>query len=643
MLRIACILIAACTFVSAVVVWKMRDPAVVFLADENGAQWIRHDEPFRLAPRRVQKQIVGFGKSIDVGAGRERAILHVRALRSLKVLVDGALVFSTPEDPVPWNQRHAIDLAPRLSPGRHEIALMVGNSTGPPSVLAYSEELGIRTGPDWEASLDGARWTAARSASQIHSSELSREFPRVDQAFFATLPVLGFAFLIVFWMVALRREGGVSIEPSVLRWFLLAAWALLGINNLVKLPLHLGFDAFGHMDYIRVIAEQHRLPLPTEGWMMFQAPLYYLISAPLYALGTQLFEPETVFRLLRLVPLACGLAAIEVVYRSLRSLWPADPGRQRVGLLFAALCPMGLYLSVFVGNEMLFALLLAAVLALTMRLLQDPAATIRRRLPLAIGVLLGLALLTKLTALALTPPVLVALAWASWRSAEGSSLNRARRAAITVAGVACIELLLAGWYYARNWIELGRLVWVGNEPDRGGIAWWQDPGYRTWGQLFRFGESLVYPIKSAAIGFPDGIHSSFSLDSHLSAMLDFADRPPWNYDFMLGGAWWGLVPVALMGIGLLFATRSENAATRRVVWFSGACLVVTYTAIIQNFLQVPYWCVIKATYTLGLLPCYAVLVAAGFGALARGRIARGVAYGSLACWGLSAYLAYFVI
>lgn len=642
MLRIVCILIATCALVSTGIVWKTHDPEVVFLADENGAQWIRHDEPLHLPPRHIQKQIVGFGKTVDVGARPERAILHVRALRSVKVLVDGEVVFSTLEDPVPRNQRYEIDLAPRLSPGRREIALMVSNSTGPPSVLAYSEELGIRTGPDWDTSIDGVRWAAAWPASQIRSSELSRAFPRVDQAFFSSLPVLGWAFLIVFLMVALHREGGVSIAPAVLRWSLLAAWALLGINNLAKLPLNLGFDTLGHTDYIRVIAEQHRLPLPTEGWTMFQAPLYYLISAPLYGLGIHLFEQETVFRLLRLVPLACGLAAIEVAYRSLRSLWPADAGRQRSGLLFAALCPMGLYLSPFVGNEMLAALLLAAVLALTMRLVHDPIAAIRRRLPLAIGVLLGLALLTKLTALVLTAPVLIAVAWGSWRTAEGSSLNRTRRAAKTVAGVASIELLLAGWYYARNWIVLGRPVYAGYEPERG-FAWWQDPGYRTWGQLFGFGESLAHPINSAVIGFLDGTYSSFSLDGHLSAMLEFADRPPWNYDFMLGGAWWGLVPVALMGIGLLSATRSENAATRRVVWFSGASLAVMFAAMVYGFLQVPYLCVIKATYTLGLLPCYAVLVAVGFGVLSRGRIARGVVYGSLSCWGLSAYLAYFVI
>ena len=77
--------------------------------------------------------------------------------------------------------------------------------------------------------------------------------------------------------------------------------------------------------------------------------------------------------------------------------------------------------------------------------------------------------------------------------------------------------------------------------------------------------------------------------------------------------------------------------------FSGSCLAVMSAAMVYGFLQVPYYCVIKATYSLGLLPCYAVLVAAGFGVLTRGRIARGVVYGSLSCWGLSAYLAYFVV
>jgi hypothetical protein len=615
---------------------------VVFLADENGAQWIRHDEPVNLSARDLQERVVGFGKTVHVAVRPERAILHVRALRSVQVLVDGEIVFSSPTDPEEWSQRYEIDLAPRLDAGRHDVGLLVANSSGPSCVLAHSEALGIRTGPDWESSTDGVRWAAALPASTIHRSALSRGFPRADLAFLSSLSVLAWVFLIVFGMVVLPREGGVSIPPAALRWSLLAAWTILGINNVARLPLYLGFDSAGHLDYIRVLVHQRRIPMPTEGWTMFQAPLYYLISARFYVLVAGFFETETVVRLLRLVPLACGAAAIEVSYRGLRSLWPQDAGRQRAGLLFAAFCPMSLYLSPFIGNELPAALLLAAVLVLTMRLVHDPAAATDRRLVLSIGVLLGLALLTKLTAIVLTAPVLIAVAWARWRTAPGRPLHRAARAAATAAGVACIELALAGWYYARNWIELGRPVYGGYEPERG-FAWWQDPGYRTWDQLLGFGGSLWYPINSAVGGFLDGIYATFSLDSHLSSMITPAARPPWNFEFVLAGAWWGLVPVALIGVGLLSALRSGDPGTRRVLAFCGACLAVMAGAMVYGFLQVPYYCVIKATYTLGLLPCYAVMVAAGFGVLTSGRVARGVVYGLLTCWGLAAYLAYFVV
>lgn len=641
MLRIVCVLIATGGLLLAAYVWMRGNPEVVFLADENGAQWIRYDEPVQLNARPIQKRIVGFRKTFHVAFPPDRAMLDVRGLRFVDVFVDGKIVFSAPRDPVEWTHRYEIDLAPRLTPGQHEIYLLATNGTGPPCVLAHSETLGIRTGADWEATIDGKRWTPAWPATQVRASALSHEFPRADVAFLSSLRVLGPVFLIVFLVVALGKEGGVKVTPVALRWFLLGAWALLGINNLAKLPLYLGFDAAGHLDYIRLVAEQHRLPLPTEGWTMFQAPLYYLISASLYTLCLQLFQPETARRLLSLVPLASGLAAVEFSYRILRWLWPGDAGRQRAGLLFAALCPMSLYLSPFLGNEMLSALLLAVVLVLAMRLVHDPVASTQRRLPLLIGGVLGLALLTKLTAIVLTAPILIAVAWARWRTSEGTSLRRAGRALQTVAGVACIVLLVAGWFYSRNWIVSGRHMYTG--AIELGVDWWQDPGYRTWRQLLGFGEALRYPINSSLISFLDGFYSSFSLDAHLSSMIVATARPPWNLDFLLAGAWWGLVPVALMGIGLLSVIRPENAGMRRVLLLSGACLAALWVAMVYGFLRVPYYCVVKATYTLGLLPCYAVLVAAGFGVLTRGRISRAVVYGLLSCWGLCAYLAYWVV
>ena len=205
-------------------------------------------------------------------------------------------------------------------------------------------------------------------------------------------------------------------------------------------------------------------------------------------------------------------------------------------------------------------------------------------------------------------------------------------------------LLVAGWYYARNWIVLGRPVYGGYEPERG-FAWWQDPGYRTLGAAASTSASRsAYPINSSVVGFLDGFYSTFSLDAHLSSMVAFADRPPWNYDFLLAGAWWGLVPVSLMGDRIpLRDSRPRAPALRRVLLLSGACLAAMVAAMLYGSLRVPYYCVIKATYTLGLLPCYAVLLAAGFGVLTRARIARAAVYGLLSCWGLAAYLAYFVI
>jgi hypothetical protein len=82
---------------------------------------------------------------------------------------------------------------------------------------------------------------------------------------------------------------------------------------------------------------------------------------------------------------------------------------------------------------------------------------------------------------------------------------------------------------------------------------------------------------------------------------------------------------------------------RRVLLLCGASLAALVGAMLYGFLNVPYYCIVKATYTVGLLPCYAVLLAAGFGVLTRTRIARAAVYGLLTCWGLCAYLAYWVV
>ena len=61
------------------------------------------------------------------------------------------------------------------------------------------------------------------------------------------------------------------------------------------------------------------------------------------------------------------------------------------------------------------------------------------------------------------------------------------------------------------------------------------------------------------------------------------------------------------------------------------------------YLRFPSYCIPKASYTLGLLPCYAILTADGAEPFLRNRIVRSVAIAAFACWGFAAYTAYFVI
>ena len=51
-----------------------------------------------------------------------------------------------------------------------------------------------------------------------------------------------------------------------------------------KLNFQVGSDIWGHIEYIDFIVTKYSLPLATDGWEMFQAPLNYILSAPLYAL-----------------------------------------------------------------------------------------------------------------------------------------------------------------------------------------------------------------------------------------------------------------------------------------------------------------------------------------------------------------------
>ncbi|MDP2690174.1 MAG: hypothetical protein Q8P48_08695 [Deltaproteobacteria bacterium] len=621
--------------------WRAAgDPSSTLLLSEGGARWIRVNEPAIPFVRKVDP-LRAFRTVINIDKTPARALLTFKAMRDAEVLVDEQLVRAVDEDLDDWREPVEVDLAPYLSPGAHTLGFTVKNRNGPALLLAYSEALGVHTGPDWETSNDGVNWTGALAASQPMSLPLSRNYP-VARAFVSCLPVLLPVFFITFfWTLAYYREGGgngwiARITPGAgtLRWLIIAALAVLGANNFFQVPISTGFDSSAHLDYIRFVAERFSIPYANDGWQMFQSPLYYMVSAPFYLMLKPLLATSNLVRALKLIPFALGIAQVEITYRMLKKVLPGRPDILSLGVVIGGLLPATLYSSLSLGNEPMCGAFSAAALAVAFWILVEPAPPSRGRL-LLLGAFLGLALLSKFTAVLLIPPLGFLLIYKAREN--GGKVGALFTPALTALGTA---FAISSWYYIRNWIKLGKPFVGGWDPSRQ-IVWWQDPGYRTLGDLYRFGESLVHPLYSSFNGFWDSFYSTLWLDGMVSGIWDVRGFPPWNFNIMVSGSWLALLPTVAIIIAVAASLLRPMESFRKGPLFAVICLAIYLAALAHLYLNIPIYTTLKATYTTGLTPVYALLAATGLGMLMRTTLARAAVYGWVACWAAFAYLSYF--
>ena len=342
---------------------------------------------------------------------------------------------------------------------------------------------------------------------------------------------------------------------------LAGAWAVLFANNLKVLPNLLGYDVTGHLSYIRYIQVNHALPQASEGWEMFQPPLYYVICAALLQMLSLSVADGAGVMAVRVFGLVIGVAHFVVVWASLRLLFPGDRAKSRWGLVLAACLPPLLYLSQYVTNEALAAALVSASIYLTLRMLRAERAS--WKLWAGLGLCLGAALLTKSTAVLALPVILAALlgkevqrlkSKVQSRGTEdaGLAFEAGKRSLWKGAGrlgvVVAVCAVVCGWHYARVWANYGSPL-IGVWDPRTGFSWWQDEGYRTGAFYLRFGQALLHPWFSALYSFGDGIYSTLWGDGLLGGAADISWSPPWNYDLMSLGYWLALLPAVGVIVG----------------------------------------------------------------------------------------------
>lgn len=204
-------------------------------------------------------------------------------------------------------------------------------------------------------------------------------------------------------------------------------------------------DAYDHALFERLVAERFpaSAPLHELKYESHQPPLYYLLAVPVYRAGNGSLT------IVRLFSLVLGAGIILCAYAVTRWIYPHQPSIALGAAAFVAFLPQHNAMMAGVNNDSLAGLLSAALLYLSIRILQG-AFNGSRHMLLA-GVVLGLGLITKTTVYPMAAVVLAAV-WGHWRLGRDDPL---RHAVVRSMVVMLPALLIAAPWWIRNVLAYG--------------------------------------------------------------------------------------------------------------------------------------------------------------------------------------------
>ena len=265
-----------------------------------------------------------------------------------------------------------------------------------------------------------------------------------------------------------------QIARSPLAW-LAVLYVLVGVTYALVTPMLEKPDEEGHYGYIVYLRQHHTLPpmVPSANMLLFeskQPPVYYVITAVLTSWlpdvpdasrlltlnpyldfsvpgyrndnrNVYLHPPDMtpLFLGARLVSLLFGLGTVAASYFTAGQLFPRNSLVPIATATLVGFQPSFLYIATALNNDVAIAFLGAVVVAiLTSRLRQGNLAYFA----VSLGVILGLASITKVSGLVFFP--LVALALLLIHRGPRSTFFR------DLLVIGAIALLVGGWWYARN-------------------------------------------------------------------------------------------------------------------------------------------------------------------------------------------------
>ena len=223
------------------------------------------------------------------------------------------------------------------------------------------------------------------------------------------LPLYGLLFSTIQTLID-REKKKRTITPMQLKWYgsgmlshpLLLLILLLGVTVRLFYFNKYGVVVFqhdwqGHINFIKYMAENWSLPIPTKGWEYPQQPLYYLILGYLYNLSSSMgySESETMIQLGYISLLSSAL----FLYYGYRFVLLLTDNRvvQLTAITFISLTPSLVYMSTRINND---ALVMALAVMTLYSLLKSFQSNFRDHFYRAL-LLVSLLFLTKISTLSI--------------------------------------------------------------------------------------------------------------------------------------------------------------------------------------------------------------------------------------------------
>jgi hypothetical protein len=602
-------------------------PAVSFVRQDREALWIARAEPVSMratAALLEELPAVEFSRRFRLDDGRGPLRVRVEALRGFALELNGRRVGERAWHEGSWRRASNFELGEGLVAGENELRVRVRNPLGPPLLRLEAQGPGLRLASDasWTTRRDGgAELPARRASDRLRPAEVSAT-PRLGEGLLEKRSALLAAFAAsALLSVVVRGPRAERVRRGAAAVWLpiLSLWLFVFAFRAVRLPEYVGFDGPDHLAYVQAVA-RGSLPLANEGAQTYHPPLFYAVSAALLSLFHGPGYPPRI--VLRVVPFAAGLVQVGIAWALARRLFPADPARAALAALCAALFPVNLYMSAYLGNEPLHAALAALALLVASRCLlarDAPAGP-----PVLLGALLGLAILTKVSSLVLVPFAAGFLAAKEWLADGRRLVPACLRAALVVASAAAV----CGWFFVRNELRLGQAV-VGNWSIPGSAsAWWQAPGFHTPSYYLSFGPGLRRPFFAGLESFWDGFYSTFWGDGFAAGVAAWSYRHPlWDYGYMGATYVLALPATALLLFGfarlVAQALRGDDLRRRAALSFLTTVGAVSVYAVPYMTLVHPVYSMTKASYALSVAAVLALALAEGLGAVHRALDAPG--------------------